>query len=97
MSTIEQTGDCYKGNSQSQLHSASGRGKPEPAAARGKATSKEERQFMSKISLLEEMIEYERNRLDGAILAGEKFEVYYEQSRKLDSLIDEYYRLLQKE
>lgn len=49
---------------------------------------------MSKISLLEEMIEYERNILDGAIRDGEKFEVYYEQSRKLDSLIDEYYKLL---
>lgn len=50
--------------------------------------------FMSRISLLEEMIEYERNILDGAIGEGAEFEVYYEQSRKLDSLIDEYYKLL---
>ena len=49
---------------------------------------------MSRISLLEEMIEYERGLLDSAIRDGEKFEVYYEQSRKLDSLIDEYYRVL---
>lgn len=49
---------------------------------------------MNEISLLEEMIEYERNILDGAMRDGEKFEVYYEQSRKLDSLIDEYYKLL---
>ncbi len=48
---------------------------------------------MIRISQLEEMIEHERHILDNAILDGSDFETFYEQSKKLDKLIAEYYRV----
>ena len=47
---------------------------------------------MIRISQLEEMIEHERHILDNAILDGSDFATFYEQSKKLDNLIAEYYR-----
>ena len=49
---------------------------------------------MSRMSQLEEMIEHERRILNGAILEGKDFEAYYEQSKKLDELIEKYYQVV---
>lgn len=49
---------------------------------------------MNKIAQLEEMIERERQMLDGVYADGEDYEACCRQSRKLDDLINEYYQLV---